>query len=105
MFSGIGDLANLVCKDEMRFCDGLGLTLKNGWGSALSNNKKGSPGKGTMGELSDILLRKDRELLHEDCNEKKPLVEKRLNLTKNSIDPEKEAPIKQPKQIIKRVRI
>jgi hypothetical protein len=58
--SGIDDLANLARQHEMNICDSLGLTPKGGWERALTRLEKSTKGGRTMGELSNILLRKDK---------------------------------------------
>ncbi|MDR2603104.1 MAG: hypothetical protein LBC11_00895, partial [Puniceicoccales bacterium] len=58
--SGIDDLAKLARQHEMRICDSLGLTPEGGWEQALARLEKSAKGGRTMGELSNILLRKDK---------------------------------------------
>ncbi|MDR2432315.1 MAG: hypothetical protein LBD34_01000 [Puniceicoccales bacterium] len=58
--SGIDDLTKLARQHEMRICDSLGLTPKGGWEQALAHLEKSTKEGRTMGELSNILLRKDK---------------------------------------------
>ncbi|MDR1528110.1 MAG: hypothetical protein LBS22_00785 [Puniceicoccales bacterium] len=58
--SGIDALAKLSREHEMRICDSLGLTPKDGWEQAFASFEKPTKTGRTMGELSKILLREEK---------------------------------------------
>ncbi|MDR2628702.1 MAG: hypothetical protein LBC30_01780 [Puniceicoccales bacterium] len=66
--SGIDDIAKLAREHEMGICDVLGLTPKDGWERAFARFEKSAKKGGTMGELSDILLRKDKSEQSSDAD-------------------------------------
>jgi hypothetical protein len=57
--TGIDDLAKLSREHEMKLCDSLGLTPKDGWAMTLARLTKPAKTGRTMGELSKILLREE----------------------------------------------
>jgi hypothetical protein len=58
--TGIDDLAKLSREHEMKLCNSLGLTPKDGWAMTLARLTRPAKEGRTMGELSKILLREEK---------------------------------------------
>jgi hypothetical protein len=110
--SGIDDLAKLSRQHEMKICDSLGLTPNGGWEQALAHLEKPTKGSGTIGELSNILLRKDKTegSSNTDYAQPKKFVEgvkdgSDASEGKDSFDRQNRETSEKPKHTIKRMKI
>ncbi|MDR2778864.1 MAG: hypothetical protein LBB16_01075 [Puniceicoccales bacterium] len=103
--SGLDDLAKLSRDHEIRVCDSLGLTPEVGWERTLARLNKPANGKGTMGELSNLLLRdsKSEEPLATDYAEKEE--DSILNSEKKSADGQNAETTVKAKKVVKRMKI
>jgi hypothetical protein len=71
-FSGIDDIAKLAREHEMRICDSLRLTPEDGWELAFARLEKPAKEGRTMGEISNILLHKEKFEKSPDTDYAKP---------------------------------